>query len=74
MAEFIAKYRKILASLIVVAAVVAAAVLGYVFGVKDSGAANDDSQVRAVIEQYVDAMNNGPFNKKTPRSLGAAND
>ncbi|MBE5470030.1 hypothetical protein [Mycobacteroides abscessus] len=74
MADFLAKYRKILASLIVVATVVVAAVLGYVFGVEDSGTANDDAQVRTVIEQYVDAMNNGDLKKIKSLSIGEAKD
>lgn len=74
MREFIAKYRKIITTLTATTAVVVAATLGYIFGVKDSGSANDDTQVRTVIEQYIDAMNNGDLKKIKSLSIGEAKD
>ncbi|OAT67080.1 hypothetical protein AWB85_12960 [Mycobacteroides immunogenum] len=41
---------------------------------KYSDSANDDTQVRTVIEQYIDAMNNGDLKKIKSLSVGEAKD
>lgn len=77
MSEFFGKYRTAIIALVAVGAVVAAGALGYVFGVKHS---NDqqfdesDAQVRTVIEQYVDALNNDDLKKIKSLSTGGALD
>ncbi|WP_235658696.1 hypothetical protein [Mycobacteroides abscessus] len=77
MRELFRKYRTAIVVLVAAASVVAAGALGYVFGVTHSNSPRldeADAQVRVVVEQYIEALNNNDLTKIKSLSVGDARD